>query len=99
MSYNRCEDTHKFGIKYLPSVYKTQFNFRSHFSGKKVRLVIREIRYLMQCAVAFGSLLFLVKAYSLGLCLQDIFIPCVIQSLDLVFHNFVFKWKTSLGNV
>ena len=46
MSYNRCEDTHKFGNKYLPSVYKTQVDFRSHFSGKKVRLIIREIRYL-----------------------------------------------------
>ena len=45
MSYNRCTDTHKFENKYLPSVYKTQVNFRSHFSGKKVRLIVREIRY------------------------------------------------------
>ena len=35
MSYNRCKDTHKFENKYLPSVYKTQVDFRSHFSGKK----------------------------------------------------------------
>ena len=35
MSYNRCKDTHKFVNKYLPSVHKTQVDFRSHFSGKK----------------------------------------------------------------
>ena len=35
MSYNRCKDTHKFGNKYLPSAYKTQVDFWSHFSGKK----------------------------------------------------------------
>ena len=35
MSYNRCKDIHKFGNKYLPSVYKTQVKFRSHFSEKK----------------------------------------------------------------
>jgi len=29
---------------------------------------------------AFGSLLLVVKAYRLLLCLQDIFIPCVSQS-------------------
>ena len=34
MSYNRCKDIHKFGNKYLPSVYKMQVEFRSHFSGK-----------------------------------------------------------------
>ena len=34
MSYDRCKDIHKFGNKYLPSVYKTQVDFRSHFSGK-----------------------------------------------------------------
>ena len=45
MSYNRCKDTHKFGNKYLPSAYKTQVDFRSHFSGKKVRLIVREVRY------------------------------------------------------
>ena len=35
MSFNRCKDIHKFGNKYLPSAYKTQVEFRSHFSGKK----------------------------------------------------------------
>ena len=35
MSYNRCKDIHKFGNKYLPLAYKTQVEFRSHFSGKK----------------------------------------------------------------
>jgi hypothetical protein len=30
---------------YLPSAHKTQVEFRSHFSGKKVRLMGREIRY------------------------------------------------------
>ena len=33
--YNRCKDTHKFGNKYLPLAYKTQVDFRSHFSGEK----------------------------------------------------------------
>ena len=47
MSYNRCKDIHKFGNKYLPSAYKTQVDFRSHFSGKKVRLIVREIRYVL----------------------------------------------------
>ena len=45
VSYNRCKDINKFGNKYLPSAYKTQVDFRSHFSGKKVRLIVREIRY------------------------------------------------------
>jgi hypothetical protein len=31
---------------YLPSAHKTQVEFRSHFSGKKVRLMGQEIRYL-----------------------------------------------------
>ena len=35
MSYNRCKDIHKFGNKYLPSAFKMQVEFRSHFSGKK----------------------------------------------------------------
>jgi hypothetical protein len=35
---------YKFGNKYLPSAYKTQFEIRSHFSGKKVRLIGQEIR-------------------------------------------------------
>ena len=43
MSYNRCKDIHKFGNKYLPPAYKTQVDFRSHFSGKKVCLIVREI--------------------------------------------------------
>ena len=34
MSFNRCKNIHKFGNKYLPSAYKTQVEFRSHFSGK-----------------------------------------------------------------
>ena len=34
MSFNRCKDIRKFGNKYLPSAYKTQVEFRSHFSGK-----------------------------------------------------------------
>jgi hypothetical protein len=37
--------TYKFGNKYLPSAYKTQFEFTSHFSGGKVRLIGLEIRY------------------------------------------------------
>ena len=47
MSYNRCKDIHKFGNKYLPLSYKTQVEFRSHFSGKKVHLMVREIRYII----------------------------------------------------
>jgi hypothetical protein len=41
---NRCTDIYKFGKKYLPSAYKTQFEFRSHFFGGKVRLIGQEIR-------------------------------------------------------
>ena len=44
MSFNRCKDTHKFGNKYLPLAYKMQVDFRSHFLGKKVHLIVREIR-------------------------------------------------------
>ena len=47
MSYNRCKDIHKFGNKYLPSAYKMQVDFRSHFSGGKVHLIVREIRYVL----------------------------------------------------
>ena len=57
MSYNRCKDTHKFGNKYLLSAYKTQVDFRSHFSGKKVRLIVREIWYMMFHTRIFKSLL------------------------------------------
>ena len=46
MSFNRCKDIHKFGNKYLPLTYKTQVEFRSHFSVEKVRLMVREIRYI-----------------------------------------------------
>ena len=53
MSYTRCKDIHKFGNKYLPSAYKTQVDFRSHFSGKKVRLMVREIRYLKLMKLIF----------------------------------------------
>jgi len=38
----------------------------------------------------FGSLLFLVKAYLLLLCLEDIFIACVIQS----FLSFILWYLT-----
>ena len=34
MSYNRCKDIRKSANKYLPSVYETQVEFRSHFLGK-----------------------------------------------------------------
>jgi hypothetical protein len=39
-----CTGIYKFGNKYLPSTYKTQFEFKSHFSGKKVCLMGREIQ-------------------------------------------------------
>jgi hypothetical protein len=41
---NRYTGIYKFGNKNIPSAYKTQFEFRSHFSGKKVRLIGWEIR-------------------------------------------------------
>jgi hypothetical protein len=43
---NRCTGIYKFGNKYLPSVYKMQFEFRSHFSGEKVCLIGWEIQYM-----------------------------------------------------
>ena len=52
VSCNRCKDIHKFGNKYLPLAYKMQVDFRSHFSGKKVRLIVREIRYIVHLLVA-----------------------------------------------
>ena len=48
MLYNRCKGIHKFGNKYLTSAYKMQVEFRSHFSEKKVHLMVREIRYLTE---------------------------------------------------
>ena len=33
-------------VIYLPSAHKTQVEFRSHFSGKKVRLMGREIQHI-----------------------------------------------------
>ena len=65
MSYNRCKDTHKFGNKYLTSAYKTQVDFRSHFSGKKVRLVVREIRYITIINKLSGMVID-VKSFSVG---------------------------------
>ena len=58
MLYNRCKDTHKFGNKYLPSVHKMHVDFRSHFSGKKVCLIAREIRYLFAWLYHVNLLLF-----------------------------------------
>ena len=67
MSYNRCKDIRKFGNKYLPSAYKTQVDFRSHFSGKKVRLIVREIRYfsLLFCDSSFVFTIFMHTQISL----------------------------------
>jgi hypothetical protein len=42
MLYNRCTGIYKFGNN-TPSAHKTQVEFRSQFSGKKVRLMGREI--------------------------------------------------------
>ena len=47
--------------KYLPSAYKTQVDFRSHFSGKKVRLIVREIRYLEFHVDYIARMIMLVK--------------------------------------
>ena len=41
MSYNRCKDIHKFGNKYLPMAFKTQVEFRSHFSRKSASYGLR----------------------------------------------------------
>jgi hypothetical protein len=46
MRHYRCTGIYKFRKKYLPSAHKTQFEFRSYFSGGKVRLIRREIRYI-----------------------------------------------------
>jgi len=43
--YNRCMGIYKFGNDTYPWRIKTQVEFRSHFSGKKVCLMGREIRY------------------------------------------------------
>ena len=48
MSFNRCKNIHKFGNKYLPSAYKTQVEFRSHFSGGKVHLMVWEIQHVVE---------------------------------------------------
>ena len=65
VSYNRCKDIHKFGNKYLPSAYKTQVNFRSHFSGKKsapysLRNTVNELkaRFMFLMAVQIKTALF-----------------------------------------
>ena len=54
LSYNRCKDTHKFGNKYLPSAYKTQVDFRSHFLGKKVRLIVWDIGNSLKVIVFYS---------------------------------------------
>ena len=54
----------------------------------------RILQYLIQCA--FGTLLFLVKAYICLLCLKCIFIPCVIQSFlssILLYLTVKLAWK------
>ena len=56
MLYNRCKDIYKFGNKYLPSAYKTQVEFRSHFSEKKVRLMVREIQYVLSSEFVFWGI-------------------------------------------
>ena len=55
MSYNRCENIHKFGNRYLPSAYKKQVEFRSHFSGKNVHLMVQEIRYVDCISLALNG--------------------------------------------
>jgi hypothetical protein len=57
---------------------------------------LRILQYLIKRTFAFGSFLFLVRAYKLHLCLQDIFIPCVIQlylSFILLCLNGKLAWK------
>ena len=82
MSYNRCKDVHKFGNKYLPLAYKTQVDFRSHFLGKKVRLIVREIRYIycendtrtFQCQVHKKQVSLIMKSPGIFLKVKRIYI-------------------------
>jgi hypothetical protein len=41
-----CTGIYKLGNKYLPSAYKTQFEFRSHFRRGGERLIGREMWYI-----------------------------------------------------
>jgi len=45
MLYNRCTGIHKFGNNTYPRRIRRMSNL-GHFSGKKVRLIGREIRYI-----------------------------------------------------
>jgi hypothetical protein len=57
---NRCMGIYKFGNKYVPPAYKTQFQLGHIFSGEKVRHRGREIRYVLQFAdVAIRQLMLL----------------------------------------
>ena len=56
MSYNRCKDTHKFGNKYFPSAYKTQVDFRSHFSGKSASYSPRSTAFSASNLMGYSGL-------------------------------------------
>ena len=71
MSYNRCNDTRKFGNKYLPLAYKTQVDFRSHFLGKK------SSSYSPRNTVLISSELFMCYSLMFHMHLKiDVPIPC-----------------------
>ena len=59
MSFNRCKDIHKFGNKYLPSAYKTQVEFRSHFSGGEC--VLWSEKYGTQTEICPRAIWFMTK--------------------------------------
>ena len=95
MSCNRCKDTHKFGNKYLPSVYKTQVDFRPHFSGKKVRLIVREIWYMLCLNVHVAFWVY--KIHSAGyLCVWKLF---VMSCFQLYSNNFILVFITGISSL
>ena len=96
MSYNSCKDIHKFGNKYLPSAYKTQVDFRSHFSGKKVRLIVREIQYIFCVAEAPPNML--PSSYLVSNLQCITFIYAVDRHSEICFFNVLLPKLVVLSN-
>jgi hypothetical protein len=91
---NRCTGIYKFGNKYFPLAYKMQFEFRSHYSGGKVRLVDREIWYFIY------SMTTCTHCYTLSLCEEfHAFLMIIMHScsfLSKFFDSVINVWLITL---
>jgi hypothetical protein len=81
-----CSTEHTFLVSFFV-MFHVVFYFVIRYYYKSTVVLLLSFFYNFSISIsqyfiyfAFGSLLFLVNTYKLLMCLQDIFVPCVIQS-------------------